>query len=526
MSLFGNFMSVGAATLASRILGFVRDTLMAAALGTGPVADAFFVAFRLPNLFRRLFAEGAFNSAFVPLYARSLEGEGEDGARRFAREVMAALIPVVILFSALAMMAAPLLVWILAPGFAEDPAKFELTATLTRICFPYLACMSLIALLGGILNAHRKFLAAALAPVLLNVVLVAVLFGIVWAGLARTREAGLLLSWGVVVAGFVQLGALVWAVRHSGWGVPFARPRWTPGVARLLRLGIPGVIAGGIGQINIVVGTIVASLSAGSVSFLYYADRVYQLPLGIVGVAIGVVLLPEIARQVRADREDLALSAQNRSFEFAAVLTLPAAVALVVSAVPIVEVLFERGAFGPQDTMKTAAALAAFGFGLPAFVFVKVFSPGFFAREDTTTPMWVGAVAVAVNIGLSLALFPVFEHVAIAIATSVSGWVNAGLLWGLLVRRRHWRADGELEHRLPRIAAAAAAMGVVLWLLTDLLAAWTGAENPLPVKLAALAGLCGTGLLVFFAVAHLIGGVDLHRMRRAFRRERVVAPAA
>ncbi|MEJ1159665.1 murein biosynthesis integral membrane protein MurJ [Prosthecomicrobium sp. N25] len=523
MSLVRNFMSVGAATLASRVLGFLRDTLIAAALGTGPVADAFVVAFRLPNLFRRLFAEGAFNAAFVPLYARVLEAEGEGGARRFAADVLAVLLVAVLAFSGLAMLAAPGLVWVLAPGFAADPEKFGLATLLTRICFPYLAAMALIALMGGILNAHRRFLAAALAPVLLNLVLIAALLAALSAGLARTREAGIWLAAGVSLAGLAQLALVTVAVSRAGWAPRLVRPRWTPSVARLLRLAVPGAIAGGIAEINIVVGTMIASLSAGSVAFLYYADRVYQLPLGLVGVAVGTVLLPEIARQLRADREDLALAAQNRSLEFAAVLTLPAAVALVVAAQPIVEVLFERGAFGPQDTQATAEALLGFGYGLPAFVFVKVFAPGFFAREDTRTPMVVGAVSVAVNVALSLALYPVFEHVAIALATSAAGWVNALLLWGLLVRRGHWRADGELEHRLPRIAGAAAAMGVVVWLLADLLEGWTGAENPLPVKLGALALLCGSGFVVFFALAHLMGGVDLRRLRALVARERTAA---
>lgn len=525
MSLVRSFMTVGGATMASRVLGFVRDSLLAAGLGTGPVADAFFVAFRLPNLFRRLFAEGAFNSAFVPLYARALESEGESGAKRFAAETLAGLLLVLVLFSAAAMVGAPLLVWILAPGFLTDPTKFELTTLLTRICFPYLAFMSLTAMLGGVLNAHGRFLAAALAPVLLNVILIAVLAGVAWGGLGRTEQAGVVVSIGVAVAGLAQFAMLWIAVRRSGWSFGLVRPRWTPDMKRLVALGVPGVIAGGITQINIVVGTIIASMSAGAVSFLYYADRVYQLPLGVVGVAIGVVLLPEVARQVRSGREDLAFHAQNRSLEFAAVLTLPAATALVAAATPIVGVLFERGAFGPEDTRQTAAALVAFGFGLPAFVFVKVFSPGFFAREDTRTPMWVGAATVAINIALSIALFPLLGHVAVAVGTSVSGWVNALVLFAILIRRGHWRVDGELETRLPRIALCAIVTGVVVRFAADLLAAWTGAENPLFLKVAALGGLVTLGVTVFFGLAQVTGGVDLARIRDQILRKPGAAPA-
>ncbi|MBT9292862.1 murein biosynthesis integral membrane protein MurJ [Prosthecodimorpha staleyi] len=518
MTLFRNFLGVGAATMVSRILGFLRDTMIAAALGTGPAADAFFVAFRLPNLFRRFFAEGAFNTAFIPLYSRALEADGPEAASRFASEALSALLVLLALVTGLAVAFAPALVFLLAPGFAADPAKFDLAVLMTRICFPYLALISVGAMLSGVLNAHRLFLFAAFVPALLNLVLIAFLFAIRISGAERTPLAGTILSIGVAVAGLAQCAALVWGVRRAGIGFPIVRPRLTAAIRRLARLGTPGVIAGGITQINLVVGTIIASLSAGSVSYLYYADRVYQLPLGIVGAAIGVVLLPEIARQVRADREDLALAAQNRSIEFAAVLTLPSAVALAILAGPIVEVLFERGAFGPQDTMKTASALAAYAFGLPAFVLVKVFAPGFFAREDTATPMWIGMVTVAVNIALALALFPLIDFVAVAIATSVAGWVNAGLLWLITVRRGHWRADWELESRLPRIAASAAVMGMVLYLLVDPVGVWTGAENGLPVKAGALGSLIALGLALFFGVAQATGAVDLGRILRQMRR--------
>ena len=518
--LLSNFLTVGGATLLSRVLGFVRDTMIAAELGTGPVADAFFVAFRLPNLFRRLFAEGAFNSAFVPLYARTLEGEGEEAARTFARDTFGMLVLSLATVSAVAMIGAPWLVGLLAPGFGDEPAKFDLTVFLTRICFPYLACMSLTGLFGGILNSHGRFKAAAFAPVLLNVVLIAVLVGIAASGQARTSQAGVILSWGVAAAGLAQLLLVIVAVMRGGWGFVPGRPRWTKALGRLLSLGLPGLIGGGVTQINIAIGTIIASLQAGAVSYLYYADRVYQLPLGIVGIAIGVVLLPEVARRVREGRPDLAFEAQNRSLEFAAVLTLPAAVALVVAAHPIVEVLFERGAFGAMDTTQTARALAAFGLGLPAFVLVKVLSPAFFAREDTRTPMAIGIVVMIANVVASLALFPSLGHVAIAVATSASGWLNAGLLQLVLARRGHWRVDGELEARLPRILLAALSMGVVVAFAGSWLGPWLGAENPLAVKISALAALVGGGAALFFGLAHAMGGVDLAAILRLARRRR------
>ena len=507
--LLRNFMTVGGATLASRVLGFVRDTMIAAELGTGPVADAFFVAFRLPNLFRRLFAEGAFNSAFVPLYARTLEHEGEEAARGFARETFSMLLLTVATVSALAMIGAPWLVGALAPGFLDTGGKFDFTVFLTRLCFPYLACMSLTGLFSGLLNAHGRFFAAAMAPVLLNLVLIAVLLAIAASGRAQTSEAGVILSFGVAVAGLAQLGMVALAAVRAGYGFRLAPPRWTAGVARLARVGLPGLVAGGVTQINIAIGTVVASLQAGAVSYLYYADRVYQLPLGIVGIAIGVVLLPEVARTVRQDRHDLAFEAQNRALEFAAVLTLPAAVALVVAAHPIVEVLFERGAFGARDTAETARALAAYGAGLPAFVLVKVLSPAFFAREDTKTPMLIGIAVMIANVTLSVALFGAFGALAVALAATASGWLNAGLLFVVLMKRGHWRTDGEVERRLPRVLLAAVVMGAVVAVLGGALQPWMGAENPLATKILALGTLVGVGIGLFFAAAQAMGAVDL-----------------
>ena len=327
MKLYKAFATVGGLTMASRLLGFARDILIAAALGSGAIADAFFVAFRFPNLFRRLFGEGAFNSAFVPLFAKRLEGEGEATAKRFAEEAMAGLLLVLVVVSAAAMLTMPWLMMLLAPGFVADPAKYDLAVNLTQIAFPYLTCMSLVALLSGVLNSMHRYWAAAAAPILLNIVLIsAIAFAIVM-GYAEKPAAGYVLACGVLLAGFAQLTMLWLAVKQAGLDLKLIRPRYSEGVRRLVQLGIPGLISGGITQINIVVGTIIASLQAGAVSYLYYADRLYQLPLGIVGVAVGVVLLPELARRLRAGDHSGAMDSQNRSLEFSLLLTLPAAVA-------------------------------------------------------------------------------------------------------------------------------------------------------------------------------------------------------
>ncbi|WP_306117333.1 MULTISPECIES: murein biosynthesis integral membrane protein MurJ [unclassified Roseitalea] len=519
MSLLRNFATVGGATLASRVLGFVRDILFAAALGVGPVADAFVVAFRFPNLFRRLFAEGAFNSAFIPLFSRRLEGEGRAEASRFASEAMAGLITVLATLTAIAMIAMPVLMYALAPGFSADPDKFGLAVELTRITFPYLALVSLLALISGVLNGLGRFAAAAFAPVLLNVVLIAVLAYIVAAGLVGQRAAGVWLSFGVIAGGIAQLAMVVIALRREGFPLGFVRPRWNGRMKRLVTLGIPGVIAGGITQINIVVGTIIASMQAGAVTLLYLADRLYQLPLGVVGIAIGVVLLPELSRQLKVGNGEVVRQTEARALQFSMMLTLPAAVALAVVPVELVSVLFERVEFTAEDTAGTAAALRAFAIGLPAFVLVKVFSPGFFAREDTATPMKIGAVAVAVNIGASLALFPILGHVGIALATSLAGWVNALLLYALLNRRGLWTIDASMARLLGLMALSAVLMGACVMGAAALLAEPLARTSPLPVRVGALAVVVGTGIVSFFAIAHLTGAARLGTLRRMLVRK-------
>jgi len=518
MKLFRSFATVGGMTMISRVLGFVRDILIAGVLGAGPVADAFFVAFRFPNLFRRLFAEGAFNAAFVPLFARRLAGDGKRAAREFAEQALAVLLVALMLTTAVAEIAMPWLMYLIAPGFAASPEKFDLAVLLTRIAFPYLLCVSLVALLSGVLNALDRFAVAAAAPILLNIVLISVMLGVTWYAFGNTPEAGIALAWGVAVAGVLQLMVLIYWARHVGMGLKLLKPRMTEGVRRLIRLGVPGVIAGGITQINILVGTIIASLEDSAVSWLYYADRIYQLPLGIVGIAIGIVLLPDLSKRLRAGDGDGAAVSLNRSLEVSLLFTLPAAVALFVAPEPIIQVLFQRGAFGADDTAATASALAAFAVGLPAFVLIKVFSPGFFAREDTRTPMIYAGISVVVNIIGSLALFFVIGHVGIAVATSLAGWTNAGLLAATLARRGDFTADGGLRSRLGPICLSSAIMGLALWWLGVGLEPWFAPGNGLVIQSGALALLVGAGLLIFALAAQLTGAVHLQTILRSLAR--------
>jgi putative peptidoglycan lipid II flippase len=523
MRLYSAFATVGGLTMVSRILGFLRDILIAAVLGTGMVADAFVVAFRLPNLFRRLFAEGAFNAAFVPLFAKRLETDGAADARTFAEEAFAGLFAVLLIVTAVAQIAAPWLVLGLAFGFADDPDKFALTTALTRIAFPYLLCMSLVALLSGLLNSLHRFLAAAAAPIVLNLVLCTAMLLAYWRGYDQV-SAGYILATGVTIAGILQLMMLWIAARRAGFTLRLRRPRMTDGVRRLLALGVPGVIAGGITQVNIVVGTIIASLEASAVSYLYYADRLYQLPLGIVGVAIGVVLLPDLSRHLGAGDQMAAMDSQNRSMELSLLLTLPAAVALLVAAEPIIRVLFERGAFGARDTEATAWALAAFAVGLPAFVLIKVLQPGFFANEDTKTPMRYAGVNLVLNAAGSLALFFTFKtwgfmpHVGIALATSIAAWVNAFLLWGTLKRRGHFVVDDRLARNVPLILVASAIMGAGVWLAVWLLEPWLRSGAGVVAQAGALAMLVSFGVVLFAGIIIAAGVMTPAQLRRKIRR--------
>ncbi len=503
MGMYRSFATVGGLTLISRVLGFVRDILIAAVLGTGLVADAFFVAFRLPNLFRRLFAEGAFNSAFVPLFAKTLEGEGREGAKRFAEEALSGLTYVLLILSAVAIGGMPWLMMALAPGYQATPEKFDLAVQFARIAFPYLLCMSLMALYAGVLSSLGNFAAASAAQILLNVVLTIAIGIAYYLGLSQTSDAGLILACAVTVAGVVQLAMIARDAAKAGMVLKPRLPRYTPGMRRLVTLGIPALIAGGVTQINIVVGTSIASLADGAVSFLYYADRLYQLPLGIVGIAVGVVLLPDVARQIKAGNLQAVAESQNRSTEFALLLTLPAAVALAIVPTPMISVLFERGAFTAADTAPTALALAAFAVGLPAFVLNKVLSPAYFAREDTRTPMRYAIINMVVNVVLSIALFFWFKaqgwmpHLGIAVATSIAGWINALQLWWTLRQRGEFTADARLMRTLPLMILSSLLMGVVLWYGAELLASWLARTNGLLVRFGALSVLVGAGLLSY-----------------------------
>ncbi len=505
MKLYRGFATVGGMTVVSRVLGFVRDILIAAVLGASAISDAFFVAIRVPNMFRRIFAEGAFNAAFVPLYAKHLHEDGETAARAFAARALAGLTAVLVAFVVLAEIAAPWLVMLLAPGFAGDPDKFRLTVMLVRIAMPYLLFMSWVALYTGLLNSLGKF-AAAFAPSLLNVVLIAVLLGLVATGSGEHTTA-MALAWGVAISGLLQVAVVAFAALRAGLRLKLERPQWTSDMKRLLRLAVPGIIAGGMAQISIVIATIVASLEDRVVSWLYYADRIFQLPLGLIGVAVGVVLLPDLSHKLRSGDRAAVVESENRALEFSLLLTVPAAVALYLSAEPIMRVLFERGAFTTIDARASAGMLSAFSLGLPAFVVVKSLQPSFFAREDTKTPMLYSGIALAANAVLSIVLFTLLGAPGIALATSLSGWLNAGLLAWALRGRGEFILDGQFRRSFWGIVIASAVMGLGLSGLMALLHPYFDPAYGLLVQIAALALLIGVGISIYFAIATAAGSL-------------------
>ena len=491
--LLSNAAIVSSATMASRVTGFIRDIFIAALLGAGPLAEIFVIAFRLPNLFRRLFAEGAFNAAFVPLFTQKLNDEGRPAALDFAAQVFAVLVAALAVFTLLAQIFMPSLVLALAQGFAGDAAKFDAAVHYARIAFPYLIAMSLMSLFAAMLNATGRFFAAAFAPILLNLVLI----GAMVAALAFNGAPLDYLIWGVAVAGVAQLGFVFIAARHAGLGFGVKRPRLSPQVKRVWWLAVPGILAAGIGQINLLVGTSIATGQAGAAAWLYYADRLYQLPMGVIGVALSVALLPALARHLAEGKAQAARDTQSMAVLAAGLLTLPAAAGLYALAAPIVALLFERGAFSATDTAVTAQVLRGFCLGLPAFVFIKALQPSFFARQDTRAPMVDGAVGVGVNISLSLIFFETYGALAIALATSAAGYMTLALMLVRLAARGIWHVDAVVTRRL--IGQVAAALGMAAALI-HLSVFWPAPHGvALTLWVAAMIGL-GGGVFASLAI--------------------------
>ena len=499
---------VAALAGAGRVLGYARHVLMAALLGAGPVADAFFVAFRIPGLVRRLFADGGLGAAFVPMFTHRLGAHGAGVARRFAGETFGAAALGLALLTALLELAAPLIVHLAAPGFGGDPHRHGLATGFVRIMLPFVLLAALAQLLAGMLNGCGRFAAAAALPVAFNLVAIAALLALG----GRLETPAHALAWGIAAAGAVQLAFLALACRRARCLPAPVRVRISPALRQLLARGAPAMLGAGAAQATLLVDLAVASLlPAGAVSVLHYADRVARLPQSIVGGATATALLPYLSR--RTGRAPGAAPATCRTVEAVLALSVPGAAALAILAAPLLAVLFERGAFTAAATTAAAPALAAYAAGLPAWTLVRTLGPVFFAAGDTATPMRIAGAAVALNLALSLFLMEPLAHAGIALATSIAAWAHAGAMFAVLLRRRALAPDRTLLRRTAAIAAATLVMVLALWLLHRTLAPATGELD----RALALAALVGAGLAAYAAALGATRAFTLRDIARAWR---------
>ena len=514
-------------TLVSRLAGFARDVVISAALGAsaGPAADAYNTALNFPNLFRRIFAEGAFAAAFVPAYARTLQAEGEEVADKVATDALAAVAFATVGLTLVAQLTMPWLMTVINVGFLDDPARFKLAVILTQITMPYLPCMAIAALLSGVLNARGRFIVSGAYPILLNLIMLAAVIPAQGDQVGAAYAA----SWAVLAAGVSQAGLCWWAARKAGANIRVAVPRLTPAVKAIIITAIPAAIGNSATQINVFISGNLSSFVDGGRTWLATADRLYQLPLGLVGVAIGIALLPRLSRAVASEDHQQQQASMDEALILSMALTLPAAAALMAMPYFLIDALFTRGAFLAFDAVNTAEALFQFGWGVPAFVLIRILAPAFFARGDTRTPMTFALVSVAVNAALAIGLFYAGWGVTgIAAAVSGAAWTNVLLLGGALWRRGLYRPGVAAMSRLVRIAAAAAGLAVVVGIaaslravieapIADLLAAMGTSHG---AKEAALLMVTAAGGLTYVALAFATRAVTVAEVRGLIRRGR------
>jgi putative peptidoglycan lipid II flippase len=518
VSLVKNVGTIGGLTLVSRIAGMAREMIFSRVLGANAVTDAWFQAFIIPNVFRRLFAEGAFSAAFVPMFSKRVHGDGGiESARSFGNEVLSVFLPVLIALAALFEMAMPGVIWLLADK-PIDQAGFAVAVDFARIMFPYVVLVSLVTLFTGVLNSVSRFAPGASFPIILNLVLIAALLvGERWMAAtgATIEQVAYVIAWAVTGAGVMQLVWLYVWVRVEGYRPRISRPRLTPEVRRLGIIALPAAIGGGAYQINTLIQIyFLNQLGDGSVSYMNYADRLNQLPLGIIGIALGTAILPSLSKFVGGDDHAGALRVQSNAIELAMLLTLPATVALAICGVPFVTMLFQGGRFDAADAATTGAVVTALVLGLPAYVMVKVLVPGFYARSDTRTPVYAAFVALGVFIAFNLAFLGRFGVVGVAAASAIGAWLNAAWLYAVLGWRGHYRMPGRLYGKILRQLIAAAAMGGALWYVRDYLAAYYDAA--LFERLFALTALALSSGIVYFVVGYAVGAFDknlIHQLR-------------
>jgi putative peptidoglycan lipid II flippase len=526
MSLLRSTGTIGGLTLVSRVAGLAREMIFSRVLGANAVTDAWFQAFIIPNVFRRLFAEGAFSAAFVPMFSKRLHGAEEKGggiesARSFSNDVLAVFLPVLIALAAVFEIAMPGLIWLLADK-PVDPDNFDVAVDFARIMFPYIVLVSLVTLFTGMLNSVSRFAPGASFPIILNLVLIAALLvGQRWMATgAGIEQLAYVLAWAVTGAGVMQLVWLYIWVRVEGFRPRLLWPRLTPEVKRLGIIALPAAIGGGAYQINTLIQLyFLNQLDSGAISYMNYADRLNQLPLGIIGIALGTAILPTLSKFVGSDDREGANRVQSDAIELAMLLTLPATIALAVCGIPFVTMIFQGGRFDPADAILTGNVVTALVMGLPAYVLVKVLVPGFYARADTRTPVYAAVAALAVFVLLNLVFLQRFGVVGVAAASAVGAWLNAAVLYAVLAGRAHYRASGRLLLRIARQLVAAAAMGAALWFARDLLSVYYAAG--IFARLFALTVLVACAAIVYFGIAFAIGALDRERLAMLRRRKKM-----
>ena len=509
--------TIGSYSLISRITGFIRDMMIAAAMGAGVLTDIFFVAFKLPNFFRRLFGEGAFNAAFVPMFSAKLSSQGKEKAKLFAENIFAVMFFFLLALIAVFEIFMPLFMLVFAPGFASQPENFDLAVYLTRITFPYLFFICMVAMMSGVLNSLHKFAIAASAPIFLNISLISAL--IFFAD--KTETPAHALAWGVIAAGIIQFAWLYFACRRAGLPLSLKIPKMDPEVKKMIKLMIPGIIGAGIVQINLWIDTIIGTFIPKAISYLYYADRINQFPLGVIGVAVGTALLPLLSKQVEKGDKKEAIKSMNKALGLAMFLVIPCAVGALVVAEPVVAALYQRGAFDYEATRATAYALMAYAIGLPAFVMIKVFTPGFFSVHDTTSPLKIAVMSVVINILLCLILVFFFKaigfypHVGIALATGIAAWINVFQLVRILKMDGRFVPDYELNTKIMKIIGASLAMGAVAFITWRYLQqAFFSSEHERIVSLCIILALSAITFFVITIKTKAVSIAELKNLRR------------
>ena len=513
MNLTKAIGTIGGLTMVSRVLGFARDMIGSRILGASHANDAFNVAFTLPNIFRRLFGEGAFASGFVPLFSRRLASGGHEDAQKFSNEILAVFMPTLLVVTLIFEIAMPAFLWLIVSDYAATPGKFELAVELTRYTFPYLVFISLVALLSGVLNSLTRFAVAAFAPALLNIALIVALLVVPSGGAPTVRAMAI----AVLTGGIFQFALCWFAVRQAGIKLHFGRPRLTPAVKELIILIVPATLAAGVYQISQLFYTFFSSrLGEGALTNLGYADRLNQLPLSIIGTALGTAILPTISRAIERKADAQAADVQARAFDLAMLLTLPATLALAVASGPIIAALFQGGRYSAEDAAVTGTILAILVTGLPAYVLVKVLTPGFYARKDVKTPVYAAVGIVGASIAANFALIPIIGIYSLAAVTSAGAWLNMAILFVILWMRGHFRMPGWLISRIARQLIAAAAMAAVLYFLQQPLAHFFAASAGR--RIVAVGALVGAGSIVYFGIAWIIHGIDREDIKTLFRR--------